>query len=266
MKNASILYFSASGNTSKIARWIGDELAEKGFKIHSFKIPEILNSVPDELKNSDIIIIGSPTYMWHTPPIVKKFLESLKDLDNKPVGIFVTFGSVTAGSNLSFISKIIRKKNGRIVGAMQLEAEHSMMFKSDSPLAKGKPFDDDVSCVKEFVSLCLKRASSSKGEIKKIPSTMKHFAFMAPPGIGIRLMPQLKFKNEICTLCGKCIEQCPTENIMIKDNTVIHGNNCLLCYNCVRTCPRGAVDANLSSMEIPLRVMSHLPEKNKAVY
>lgn len=265
MSEASIIYFSASGNTAKVAGWIADELITKGLKVNSFKIFDIMNSIPEEIANSDIIFIGTPTYMWHTPQIVKDFLKSVSTFNRKPVCIFVTYGKVTVGSNLSYLLRIINKKSGKIVGAMQLEAEHSMMFKSDSPLANGKPDENDKELVMKFVSQCLERSGSTLGEKIKIPGVIKYFAFLSSPKITKKLMPQLKYDNKECNVCGICVENCPTHNIKIVDEKVIHGDNCLLCYNCVRECPAGAIDANLKSMDAVLRILSHLLGKGSSV-
>lgn len=266
MKEASIIYFSASGNTGKIAGWIADELITKGLKVNLLKIYDITNSIPEQIANSDIIFIGTPTYMWHTPEIVKNCLKTIYSFGNKPVGIFVTYGKVTVGSNLSYLSRVIRKKSGKLVGAMQVEAEHSMMFKSDSPLAHGKPDESDRELVTKFVSQCLERSGSAMEEKVIIPGVMKYFAFLCSPKLSRKIMPRLKYDAKECNVCGICVENCPVHNIEIVDGKVIHGDECILCYNCVRECPSGAIDAKLKSIDKALRALSHLSEGGSSVY
>lgn len=266
MKKAAIFFYSASGNTAQVADWISDEFRKKNISTELYPIPEHRRGIPESAQDADIYLIGTATYMWHTPPVVKKFLSTIKSFDQKPVGLFVTFGQVTVGSNLSYMAHIVRRKNGKVTGAMQLEAEHAMMFKSESPLAKGLPHENDKNQVENFVSLCIDRSDPSNRGLKKIPGLMKHFAFLAPPAIIKKFMPRLKLSHKDCTLCKKCIDACPMENIDIRENRIVHGKDCLLCYNCVRVCPEGATDADLLSMDSGLRFMSKLPEKNRAVY
>ena len=197
---------------------------------------------------------------------VTEFLKSLHKLYNKPVGLFVTFGGVTVGSNLTGMSRIIRKKGGRIAGALQLEAEHAMMFKGGNPLAKGKPDTNDISSIKTFIDRCGERASSGTNALHNIPGIMKYFSFLAYPPAAKYFLPRLKLNMDKCTACGKCAKNCPTNNISITDKAAFHGDNCLLCYNCVRVCNTGATDAGLFAAENVLRLASHVPEKKSAVY
>ena len=39
----------------------------------------------------------------------------------------------------------------------------------------------------------------------------------------------------------KCINQCPQNNIKIKNNKIKYGINCLACYRCVYNCPQKAI-------------------------
>lgn len=265
-KRAAMAYLSASGNTARVAEWINQSLTDRGYTVDSFLIPEIRGRQPQEIAQADLLFVGTPTYMWHTPKIVKAFLMSLGDIPGKPVGLFTTFGGVTVGSNLSDMAGQVTKKKGRVVGLLQLEGEHSMMFKSNAPLAKGKPDESDIPHVNQFVELCLERAGKEDYRLTAMPGVMKNFSFLTPPSIAERVVPQLKFDTAKCTLCGACVKTCPTGNITVSDEKLRHGKDCMLCYNCVRTCPAGAVDAKLQIMDKALRLMANLPEKSVGVF
>lgn len=265
-KRAAVVYLSASGNTARVAEWINQALTDREYTVDSFKIPEIRGMQPKEIAQADVLFVGTPTYMWHTPKIVNAFLKSLADMPNKPVGLFTTFGGVTVGSNLSDMAGLVAKKKGRVVGLLQLEGEHSMMFKSNTPLAKGKPDESDIPHVNRFVDVCLERAEKAGYQLATMPGVMKNFSFLTPPAVAGRVIPQLKFDTSKCTLCGECVKTCPMGNITISDEKIRHGKDCMLCYNCVRTCPAGAVDAKLQIMDKALRLMSNLPEKAVGVY
>ena len=69
---ASILFDSKTGNTEKAGEWISLGMKEAGVEAKCFNI----SAVDKEwVKDSDCIILGSPTYMADVSADMKKFLE-----------------------------------------------------------------------------------------------------------------------------------------------------------------------------------------------
>jgi ferredoxin len=44
-----------------------------------------------------------------------------------------------------------------------------------------------------------------------------------------------------CTLCGKCVRDCPQQNISIKKGRLRFGWRCIMCMKCVYRCPEDAI-------------------------
>ena len=44
-----------------------------------------------------------------------------------------------------------------------------------------------------------------------------------------------------CTLCGKCVKNCPAENITIENGKISFGNKCVVCQACYHRCPNQAI-------------------------
>lgn len=67
----------------------------------------------------------------------------------------------------------------------------------------------------------------------------------APAHVYYKNKPIIEVDIKKCDGCGKCIEQCPTKTIEIKDNKAIvskdHLLNCHLCNACVDSCPKEAI-------------------------
>ena len=52
----------------------------------------------------------------------------------------------------------------------------------------------------------------------------------------------IKISEEKCTGCNLCIEDCPSANIILKnEKAVLKSQSCIKCGHCVAVCPQGAV-------------------------
>jgi ferredoxin len=63
--------------------------------------------------------------------------------------------------------------------------------------------------------------------------------------MGARFMSRDYVVSSDCTLCGICIEGCPTGNIYQKSNTIQFRNRCLFCLRCIYRCPEHAISPRL---------------------
>lgn len=102
-----ILYWSAGGNTKKIAETIRSTLAENGINAD---FAEIKEDAEIELYDYDLIFFGAPSYQWIPPEPVRKFIKNTMNRYRKgvrPIGapkhngkfavVFCTFSGVHTG-------------------------------------------------------------------------------------------------------------------------------------------------------------------------
>jgi electron transfer flavoprotein alpha subunit len=54
-------------------------------------------------------------------------------------------------------------------------------------------------------------------------------------------MASLNFNQDLCTLCGQCVEKCPFGALEIKNDKVEINASCKMCKLCVKNCPVSAV-------------------------
>lgn len=73
----------------------------------------------------------------------------------------------------------------------------------------------------------------------------------SPGHIYYKNKPVIEIDIKKCDGCGKCIEQCPTKTIEIKDNKAVvskdHLMECHLCNACVDSCPKEAITVKSSN-------------------
>ena len=58
---------------------------------------------------------------------------------------------------------------------------------------------------------------------------------------GARIFGKDLKAGDSCNLCGRCIADCPTNNIREQDGTLRFGWQCILCMKCIYQCPRQAI-------------------------
>jgi len=73
---AAILYWSKGGNTEKVARAIKEELEASGVQVAFKKTDEAADL---DWYEYDLVSVGFPSYQWHPPEAVDRFLKKKMD-------------------------------------------------------------------------------------------------------------------------------------------------------------------------------------------
>jgi hypothetical protein len=73
MKTALIVYWSNTGNTEKVAKAIEQGLKESGMQVKLEKIDEAEDL---DYFDYDLVCVGCPSYSWHPPEPMTKFLKA----------------------------------------------------------------------------------------------------------------------------------------------------------------------------------------------
>ena len=50
-----------------------------------------------------------------------------------------------------------------------------------------------------------------------------------------------------CTLCEKCIRECPRGNISRREDRIVFGKQCMICMRCLYGCPQNAISPRFFS-------------------
>ncbi len=141
MSKALIIYYSETGNTEKMAKYIEEGIKKEGIDVETKKVKA---TKPDELLKADAIIIGSPTYYGSMAAPIKELLdESVKfhgRLEGKSGAAFTSSANIGGGNETTILD---------ILKAMLI---HGMVIQGDpqgdhyGPVAIGSP---DTRSIKE---------------------------------------------------------------------------------------------------------------------
>ena len=75
-----VIYWSATGNTKKVAETIHDTLMNGGA---SSTLKTVEEAKDDDLYEYDLVFIGAPSYMWQPPAQVQEYINAKMDIYRK---------------------------------------------------------------------------------------------------------------------------------------------------------------------------------------
>jgi len=127
---STIIYYSYSGNTRKVAHVLAQYLKDKSDvdiielepqdESHSFfgqcrraflKKRAKIETVDFNLSGYDLICLGTPVWAFAPTPATNTYLDKCFGLENKEVILFTTYGSGTGNQRcLNYMQSILTKK------------------------------------------------------------------------------------------------------------------------------------------------------------
>ncbi len=243
--NITIIYFSQTGNTRKVARAMADVFEASGNtpRLISFK-----KATHDDLTDTDLIGIGAPCFESQAPTPVRKFLKNLSSLSGKKGFVFSTSGG-GPGRVLYDLSKPLMDKGVDVIGGFLCRGTCYYIVPCLVGRFPDRPNEKDLSRAGDFVRSLIHHLSSAiSGPMPESrPDTFKHgLGFYNIMGALIndsmmrRIMPAPKANEKICTECGWCVHECPTNSMKITPKPNIT-KTCIRCYRCIAGCPEQAL-------------------------
>jgi len=244
MQKVLIATFSQAGSTTKIA-----ESLAQGFSSSEWEIT-YLNIAQDKLPNIedfDVVGIGTPTYFFQPPFLVKEFVRNLNGLTNKSTFVFVLYGT-HPGKCGNWMRRELKKKGSKDLGYFKSTGadywhgyiKRGVMFSPDAPTTA------ELSAAEVFGKKLAVRFKDKEFGTDPFDGTtplMYQIERMAVAQPFVKAIYTKAFRaDENCVNCGICIKKCPTNNITERDDKkLIWGADCLFCASCELSCPENAI-------------------------
>lgn len=54
-------------------------------------------------------------------------------------------------------------------------------------------------------------------------------------------MERLNINHNRCSLCGRCVSQCPVQALKIQNDEIHINSSCTMCGNCTKVCYQDAI-------------------------
>jgi flavodoxin/ferredoxin len=245
LMNVLIVYFSATGNTAKIAKVIEKKFKEEGVKVTMSDITPLAERQGKiDFEPYQAVIFGAPVHTRRAPRIMRDWLRTL-DGQGKKCSMFFTYGGFGAHPSHYSTRQILKEQNFIVVSSAEFLGAHT--FNLGGWRAMGdRPNSLDFEVVKDYVELTCKRFTGEDerilGELEKTEYTEEQLDWAE--SLRFKNLTQLPTRGgEECGLCLECEELCPT-GAMEAESGEADEEKCIACLACVSNCPENALKIN----------------------
>ena len=235
-----IAYFSATGNTKRCVDEYVSHFKENNIDYYLHNIEDDFNFNYD----FDTLIIAYPIHGFNCPINMINFVKKLKkEKIKKRLIILKTSGEPLRINNISSYSlrRILKRKNYYLTNEYHYVMPYDIIFRHTKLMA----YNMNETMIK-LINLDFKDIINNKKVLLKyMPFGHIIQLIMLIEHPGARINGFFMKANNKCVLCQKCIKECPTNNISIKNGKLKFHFNCLMCTRCAFNCPKDAIKFGL---------------------
>jgi len=198
----------------------------------------------EAIRECGMIVFAYPVQYSTVPKKLREFISNHKELwKDKKIFVIATMGFFS-GDGAGALGRLLRKYGAEILGGLHLKMPDSIadVWVLKRSLEKNK----------ELVRKAERKIAQAALRMKNgdVPQDGMGFLKQMAGLFGQRLYflsktaeytERIKVDTIVCNGCGKCAELCPMESIRVKYKVAHAGNRCTMCYRCINNCPEQAI-------------------------
>lgn len=232
-----ILYFTGTGNSKFVSDYLAESLNDESISLNDV----IKNKKKLKFNSERPYVVVAAIYAWRFPLIIEKLIRKAEFIGNKSIYFVGTMESQT-GNCAKYLQKLSEEKKMKFMGFSGVAMPNNYVIGGKLPdkkeaYAKIKSAIPQIRSISDKIALGEKLHKTDKTPFSAILSGMINSMFN-------KYMVSSKNFNvsDKCILCGKCVDFCPVNNVIIKDGKPSFGEKCLNCYSCINRCPEEAIN------------------------
>ena len=247
-----IYYFSGTGNSANVARWLTQTATEKGLETEQINIAHTNRleiAVPAE---NALVVFCSPVHGFNYPPVMQSFIRRFPR-GNNPVLLMNTRAGMLIGkwitpglSGITFYwSALVLRLKGYHINAM-FPVDLPSNWISLHPGLNDRTVKYLHERNKERVARFADRTLDGGTDFRSLREMIADL-LISPVSLGYFLAGRFFFSktyyaSTACTKCDLCIRQCPVHAIKTVDDRPFWTYKCESCMHCMSYCPHRAIE------------------------
>jgi ferredoxin/flavodoxin len=247
-----VYYFSGTGNSENVAKWLSDIAKENGMEATLINIARTDRLSISSLDPEALVAFVSPIHGFNYPPVMLHFITRFPNgrnnvlLMNTRAGMLIGKWITPGLTGIAFyFSALILKMKGYSIKAMfpvDLPSNWISVHPGLNERTVKYLHERNQEKVYRFARNVFAGGSDFRGLYEIIQD-----ALVAPISLGYYFMGRFLFAKTYfasadCDNCGLCIKSCPVKAIKKVDNRPFWTFNCESCMHCMSNCPKRAIE------------------------
>lgn len=241
-----VIFFSGTGNSrfaaSLLADKLGDELVDA--------LEPIRSKQPAEYHSERPWIFVAPTYAWQLPRVFEAFIRNGMFTGSRKVYFVMTCGSEIGGPD-KVLHELCRVKGMEFRGVLEVVMPENYIAMFSAPTA-----EEAAPMVEKARPVLEKAVDRILADAPFDPRTLNltdklKSGFLNEGFYSMFVKAKHFYTTADCNGCGLCEKLCPLNNIEIKGNIPLWGEDCTHCMSCICRCPREAIEYGRKSKGKP---------------
>ena len=250
--NLVVYYFSGTGNSKNVARWLADVAEELGLGATLISIADVDLETIQAATPDSLVALISPVHGFNYPPIVLHFLRRFPKgsndvlLLNTRAGMLIGTWITPGLSGITFyLSGFVLKLKGYHIKAVY-PVDMPSNWISVHPGLNARTVAYIHERIKQRVTAFARTTLVGGSHFKALFEIVQDL-LVAPIAFGYYFVGRFLFAKTYiassdCDNCEACIKSCPVNAIIKVDDRPFWTFRCESCMRCMSNCPKLAIE------------------------
>jgi ferredoxin len=235
IQSLKMAYFSPTGTTKAVVQGVASGINPCTKELIDITKPDS-RKLPLLTSKNELLLVAVPVYMGRVPALLNEWLNAIQ-AHNTPTVCVVVYGNRVYDNALLELKNIVMNCGCIPIACAAYIGEHAFS-NSETPVAQGRPDEDDLNHAEVFGKKILEKLRS----ITLISQISDVYVPGTYPYGGVTKLWDVDFitVDNLCSQCGVCAEVCPVGAIDSENSNLIDKVKCITCCACIKNCPQNA--------------------------